>query len=65
IYFLKMLNLPTYQWWALILWALLTYFIFFMISRILKIINKEDVNYILEIINPKDMITYIKGELKR
>ncbi len=65
IYFLKFLNLPTYQWWALILWVLLTYFIFLMISRILKIINKEDVNYILEIINPKKMIIYIKEELKR
>jgi O-antigen/teichoic acid export membrane protein len=65
IYFLKMLHLPTYQWWALILWALLTYFIFFGISRLLKIIKKEDMNYILEIINPKEMITYIKEELKR
>ncbi|MGC8496741.1 MAG: oligosaccharide flippase family protein [Thermoplasmata archaeon] len=65
IYSLKMLHFPTYQWWALILWALLAYLIFFLISRLLKIIDKEDIRYILEMINPKEMVTYIKEELKR
>lgn len=65
LYFLKSLRFPTYPWWSLVIWLLITYGIFFIISLATKIIKKDDIIYILDIINPGKMLSYIKEEIKK
>jgi len=65
VFYLKSLRFPTYPWWALLIWLIIIYVIFFIISISLKIIKKEDIIYIIDILHPAKMIKYIKEELKK
>ncbi len=65
LYFLKNLKLPTYQWWALLIWLFITFVIFLGLSYMFKILKKDDMKYILDVINPKEMVNYIKEEMKK
>ncbi|MGC8662963.1 MAG: oligosaccharide flippase family protein [Thermoplasmata archaeon] len=65
IFYLRYFNFPTYPWWSLLIWLVLTFLIFFGISLFLRIISKEDIKYIIEILNPDKMVKYIKEEIKK
>lgn len=65
IFYLKSLGFQTYSWWSLLIWLIVTYALFYAISVLLKVIKKEDINYILDIMHPAKMVRYIKEEMKK
>lgn len=63
-YIASMNILPTLQWWALAIWLSGIYAIFFSLLVVTKSLSKQDLQIILEAINPLKMISYIMEEIK-
>ncbi|MBD6955217.1 MAG: oligosaccharide flippase family protein [Thermoplasmata archaeon] len=65
IFYISSLGIfPLLQWWALAVWLIFIYIIFFILLFITKSLSKEDLNLIIEAVNPRKMIKYIIEEIK-
>jgi len=56
-------HFPTTPFWSLIIWLILSYILYLSILYLFRILKKEDIEFILEVINPKKMLSYIKSEM--
>ncbi|MGC8610058.1 MAG: oligosaccharide flippase family protein [Thermoplasmata archaeon] len=65
MYSIIFFKLPSKNWYYLVSYFILTYLIFIIISYLLKGINKNDIKYIIDSFNIRDMLKYIKDELRR
>ncbi len=57
-------HFPTTPLWSLVIWLIFSYLLYFLILFLLRILKKEDLEFIIEVINPKKMYSYIKDEIK-
>ena len=63
LYYVNLL-IPLVRWYHLIGFALAGLGVYLGILFILKEFKKEDLNFFLDILHPKEMLSYIKSELK-
>lgn len=56
---------PFVRWYHLIFFVLVSLAVYLGILYLLKEFTKEDLNFFLDTVNPKEMAKYVKSELKR
>ena len=55
---------PVLGWLDLILYSLLELALFYLVLAAFRELTKGDISYIMEVINPKKMASYVKDEMK-
>ncbi len=57
-------HFPTTPFWSLFIWLIFSYLLYFLILYLLRILKREDLEFMMDVINPKKMYSYIKDEIK-
>ena len=58
------LLVPVERWYDLVLVSIVSYCVFALVLFLLKELQKRDVDFFMDVVNVKEMISYIRSELK-